>query len=89
LSFTEPKPSAVLIKLLYSSTSFGSCALVHLHINPCTKLNKANCKIQDYFANRQIKEDVKCNTVLIHGVVVGHVESRENSSSEDIDLLDA
>jgi BED zinc finger len=25
-------------------------------------LNKANYKIQDYFANRQIKEDVKCNT---------------------------
>jgi hypothetical protein len=23
--------------------------------------NKVNCKIQDYFANRQIKEDVKCN----------------------------
>jgi hypothetical protein len=24
--------------------------------------NKVNCKIQDCFANRQIKEDVKCNT---------------------------
>jgi hypothetical protein len=35
-----------------------------LHINPCTKLNKANYKIQDYFANRQIKEDVKCNNLL-------------------------
>jgi hypothetical protein len=28
---------------------------------PAQNLNKANCKIQDYFANRQIKEDVKCN----------------------------
>jgi hypothetical protein len=62
LSFTKPKPSAVLIKLLYPTTSLGSCALVHLHINPYTKLNKVNCKIQDYFVNRQIKEDVKCNT---------------------------
>jgi hypothetical protein len=44
---------------LYPSTSLDSCALVHLHINPCTKLNKANCKIQDCFANRQIKKDVK------------------------------
>jgi hypothetical protein len=61
LSFTKPKPSTVLIKLLYPSSSLGSCALVHLHINPYTKLNKANYKIQDYFANRQIKEDVKCN----------------------------
>jgi hypothetical protein len=28
-------------------------------------------------------------TVPIHGAVVGHGESRENSSSENIDLLDA
>jgi hypothetical protein len=30
LSFTKRKPNAVLIKLLYPSTSLGSCALVHL-----------------------------------------------------------
>jgi hypothetical protein len=29
---------------------------------PAQKLNKTNCKIQDYFTNRQTKEDVKCNT---------------------------
>jgi hypothetical protein len=28
---------------------------------PAQNSNKANCKIQDCFANRQIKEDVKCN----------------------------
>jgi hypothetical protein len=28
---------------------------------PAQNSNKVNCKIQDYFANRQIKEDVKCN----------------------------
>jgi hypothetical protein len=28
---------------------------------PAQNSNKANYKIQDYFANRQIKEDVKCN----------------------------
>jgi hypothetical protein len=65
LSFTKSKSSAVLIKLLYPSTSFGSRALVHLHVNPCTKLNKVNYKIQDYFANRQIKEDIKCNKTCI------------------------
>jgi hypothetical protein len=37
LSFTKPKHNTVLIKLLYPSTSLGSCALVHLHVNPCTK----------------------------------------------------
>jgi hypothetical protein len=26
--------------------------------------NKANYKIQDFFANRQIKEDVKCNSSI-------------------------
>jgi hypothetical protein len=29
---------------------------------PAQKSNKANYKIQDCFANRQIKENVKCNT---------------------------
>jgi hypothetical protein len=28
---------------------------------PPQNSNKANCKIQDFFPNRQIKEDVKCN----------------------------
>jgi hypothetical protein len=28
---------------------------------PTQNLNKVNYKIQDYFANRQTKEDVKCN----------------------------
>jgi hypothetical protein len=28
---------------------------------PAQNSNKANYKIQDCFANRQIKEDVKCN----------------------------
>jgi hypothetical protein len=28
---------------------------------PVQNSNKINCKIQDYFTNRQIKEDVKCN----------------------------
>jgi hypothetical protein len=28
---------------------------------PAQNLNKVNCKIQYYFANQQIKEDVKCN----------------------------
>jgi hypothetical protein len=28
---------------------------------PAQNSNKTNYKIQDYFANRQIKEDVKCN----------------------------
>jgi hypothetical protein len=28
---------------------------------PAQNSNNANCKIQDCFANRQIKEDVKCN----------------------------
>jgi hypothetical protein len=40
LSFTKPKPNAVLIKLLYPSTSLSSCALVHLHVNPCTKFKQ-------------------------------------------------
>jgi hypothetical protein len=80
LGFTKPKSSAVLIKLLYPSTSLGSCALVHLHINPCTKLNKANYKIQDYFANRQIKEDVKCNrthTKVCKSIVTGTTRVRK------------
>jgi hypothetical protein len=32
---------------------------------PAQNSNKANCKIQDCFANRQIKEDVKCNNIYI------------------------
>jgi hypothetical protein len=28
---------------------------------PAQNSNKANCKIQDCFADRQIKKDVKCN----------------------------
>jgi hypothetical protein len=28
---------------------------------PAQNSNKANCKIQDCFVNRQIKKDVKCN----------------------------
>jgi hypothetical protein len=31
---------------------------------PAQNSNKANCKIQDCFGNRQIKEDVKCNSPL-------------------------
>jgi hypothetical protein len=31
---------------------------------PAQNSNKANYKIQDYFANRQIKEDVKYNKEL-------------------------
>jgi hypothetical protein len=30
-------------------------------LTPAQNSNKANCKIQDCFVNRQIKEDVKCN----------------------------
>jgi hypothetical protein len=30
---------------------------------PAQNSNKTNCKIQDCFANRQIKEDVKCNKI--------------------------
>jgi hypothetical protein len=30
---------------------------------PAQNSNKANYKIQDYFVNRQIKEDVKCNNL--------------------------
>jgi hypothetical protein len=30
---------------------------------PTQNSNKTNCKIQDYFANRQIKEDVKYNKI--------------------------
>jgi hypothetical protein len=41
LCLTKPKPSVVLIKLLYPNTSLGSCALAHLHVNPCTKLKQA------------------------------------------------
>jgi hypothetical protein len=40
LSLTKPKPNAVLIKLLYHITSLGSCALVHSHVNPFTKLKQ-------------------------------------------------
>jgi hypothetical protein len=32
---------------------------------PAQNSNKANCKIQDCFANRQIKEDVKCNSIYM------------------------
>jgi hypothetical protein len=39
LSLIKPKPNAVLIKLLYP-ISLGSCALIHLHVNPCTKLKQ-------------------------------------------------
>jgi hypothetical protein len=31
---------------------------------PVQNSNKANYKIQDCFANRQIKEDVKCNSII-------------------------
>jgi hypothetical protein len=40
LSLTKPKPNVVLIKFLYPGTSLGSCALVHLHVNPCIKLKQ-------------------------------------------------
>jgi hypothetical protein len=40
LSLTKPKPNVVLIKLLYPNTSLGSYALVHLHVNLCTKLKQ-------------------------------------------------
>jgi hypothetical protein len=40
LSLTKPKHNTVLIKLLYLSTSLGFCALVHLHVNPYTKLKQ-------------------------------------------------
>jgi hypothetical protein len=66
LSLTKPKSNAVLIKLLYPITSLGSCALVYLHVNPCTNSNKAKCEIQDYFANRQIKEDIKYNKYIYY-----------------------
>jgi hypothetical protein len=32
---------------------------------PAQNSNKTNCKIQDCFANRQIKEDVKCNKHIV------------------------
>jgi hypothetical protein len=35
---------------------------------PAQNSNKTNYKIQDYFANRQIKEDVKCNNLLSNEV---------------------
>jgi hypothetical protein len=31
---------------------------------PAQNSNKTNYKIQNYFANRQIKEDVKCNNMF-------------------------
>jgi hypothetical protein len=31
---------------------------------PAQNLNKTNYKIQDYFANQQIKKDVKCNKFI-------------------------
>jgi hypothetical protein len=33
---------------------------------PAQNLNKANYKILDCFANRQIKEDVKCNNLKFY-----------------------
>jgi hypothetical protein len=35
---------------------------------PAQNSNKANYKIQDCFANRQTKEDVKCNNLLLQSI---------------------
>jgi hypothetical protein len=37
---------------------------------PAQNSNKTNCKIQDCFANRQIKEDIKCNNIYIYSWVM-------------------
>jgi hypothetical protein len=40
---------------------------------PAQNSNKANYKIQDRFANRQIKEDVKCNNRQIKDYYFGSI----------------
>jgi hypothetical protein len=65
LSLTKSKPNAVLIELLCPIISLDSYALIHYKLISAQNLNKINCKIQDYFANRQTKEDVRCNNLLL------------------------
>jgi Reverse transcriptase (RNA-dependent DNA polymerase) len=55
---------------------------------PAQNSNKANCKIQDCFINRQIKEDVKCNKYFkSHGFVQCSYEHALYVKIENGDML--